>query len=332
MTEGVLPGLQPAPGPALVSRPMAFGDAVVLPELASAPGPAGASRPMMGGEVSVHATGDPGRAALEAVLDRIEAWASRLTRFDPSSELMRLNATSSERVRIGPTLTAVLDWARGAEGMSDGLVDVAMLDARLAAEAGTDAASPVSASRRWSIDRGPRASVVRRQPGVRFDLDGVAKGWLADRALAITPGRSALVDADGDIALRLAPGDRWGIAVADPREDGALLGVLQFAAEQAARRLGVATSGTSVHRWAHAAGETHHLIDPRTWRPAATDVVQATVVAGTAREAEVLAKTAVIAGSDRAFHILDRPGVLGVLLLTTRGEIRATPEILQWLA
>ena len=46
-------------------------------------------------------------------------------------------------------------------------------------------------------DRGPRASTVRREPGVRFDLDGVAKGWLADRAIAITPGRSALVDALG---------------------------------------------------------------------------------------------------------------------------------------
>jgi thiamine biosynthesis lipoprotein len=141
-----------------------------------------------------------------------------------------------------------------------------------------------------------------------------------------------MVDADGDIALRLAPGDGWGIGVADPREAGSLLGVLQFAAEQTARRLGVATSGTSVHRWAHAAGDAHHLIDPRTWRPAATDVVQATVVAGTAREAEVLAKTAVIAGSERAFRLLDRPGVLGVLILTTRGEVRATPEMLRWLA
>ena len=304
---------------------------VALPELAAAPGPGGASRPMMGGEVAVRATGDAGMAALEAVLDRIEAWASRLTRFDPSSDLVRLNAAPSDRVRVGPTLTAVLDWARGAEGMTDGLVDVAMLDARLAAEAGGDASRPQSASRRWSIERGPRASTVRREPGVRFDLDGVAKGWLADRALAVTPGRSAMVDADGDIALRLAPVDAWGIAVADPRGDGALLGVLQFSAQEPSR-LGVATSGTSVHRWTHETGGTHHLIDPRTWHPAATDIVQATVVAGTAREAEVLAKTAVIAGSGRAFRLLDRPGVLGALVLTTRGEVCATPEMLRWLA
>jgi thiamine biosynthesis lipoprotein len=306
--------------------------AAPLLDEASATGPLSASRPMMGGEVSVHATGDTRRAGLESVLDRMGAWASRLTRFEPASELMQLNAAPGDRVRVGPTMTAVLDWARGAEGMTQGLVDVAMLDARLAAESGTETAPPVSASRRWSIDRGPRASTVRRTPGVRFDLDGVAKGWLADRALAISPGRSAMVDADGDIALRLAPGDAWGVAIADPREDGAHLGVLQFAAGQTPRRLGVATSGTSVHRWSHASGDAHHLIDPRTWRPAATDVVQATVVAGSAREAEVLAKTAVIAGSERGLRLLDRPGVLGVLILTTRGEVRATPEMLRWLA
>ncbi len=290
-----------------------------------------ASRPMMGGTVTVHLVGDAPDGAPDAVLDRIEAWAARLTRFDPSSELMRLNASPSDRVPVGPTLTAVLDWSRAAEGLSDGLVDVAMLDARLAAEAGVGAARPVAAGRRWSLARGPRSSVVRREAGVLFDLDGVAKGWLADRALDIAPGRSALIDADGDIALRLAPGDAWGVGIADPRVPGSLLGALHLPAADAPRRLGVATSGTSVHRWAHAVGDAHHLIDPRTWRPAATDVAQATVVAGSAREAEVLAKAAVIAGSGVAFGLLDRPGVLGVLLLTTRGEIRATPEMLRWL-
>jgi len=61
-------------------------------------------------------------------------------------------------------------------------------------------------------------------------------------------------------------------------------------------------------------------------------VIQATVVAGSAREAEVLAKAAVIAGAGRAFALLDRPGVLGALILTERGELHATPEMLQWLA
>jgi thiamine biosynthesis lipoprotein len=291
-----------------------------------------AHRPMLGGVVSVHASADAAPRALERVLDRIAAWAARLTRFDAASDLMRLNAAPGNRVRIGPTLTAVLDWARAAEGLTDGLVDVAMLEARLAAEAGEDARPPLAATRRWSLDRGPRASTVRREPGVRFDLDGVGKGWLADRALAIMPGRSAMVDADGDICLRVEPGDAWAVGIADPRPGGGLLGVLQFRGEDVPRRLGVATSGTSVHRWARPDGDAHHLIDPRTWRPAATDIAQATVVAASAREAEAFAKTAVIAGADRAFSLLDRPGVLGAVVLTAHGGLEATPETMRWLA
>lgn len=302
---------------------------------ASAPAaaPAAAHRPMMGGVVAVQATGEATAPQLEATLDRVDAWARRLTRFDPASELRRLNDSRADRVRIGPTVTAVLDWGRAAEGLTSGLVDIAMLEARLAAEGGDAATPPVTASRRWSLDRGPRWSTVRRAGAVAFDLDGVAKGWLADRALAIVPGRSAIVDADGDIALRLRGDDAWALGVADPSEDGApMLGVLRFHAGQAPERFGVATSGVSVHRWAHREGTAHHLIDPHTWRPAVTDVVQATVIASSAREAEVLAKAAVIAGTERAFALLDRPGVLGALILTERGELRATTETLRWLA
>lgn len=295
-----------------------------------------AVRPMMGGRVAVMTMDDtdPGAREREVVrvLDRIEAWAGRLTRFSPDSELMRLNADAAPLVPAGPTLTAVLDWARIAEGMTDGLVDVSLLDDRLAAETGFDPAGPRGASRRWSLRRHARGAEVEREPGVRFDLDGVAKGWLADRALAITPGRSALVDGDGDIAIRVAPGDTWAVGIGDPREPGTLLGALGLGPDgDVTREWGIATSGTSVHRWAHGGGDAHHLIDPRTRRPAATDVVQATVLAASALAAEVFAKAAVIAGSDRAFGLLDRPGVLGVLLLTERGELRATPGLVRWL-
>lgn len=294
------------------------------------------SRPLMGGTVSVMALDDMNAVRLEravqVVLDRIETWAGRLTRFSPDSELMRLNAATEWLVPIGPTLTAVLDWARMAEGMSDGLVDPSLLDERLAAEAGLDPSIPAIAGRRWSLRRTARGAAVEREPGVRFDLGGVAKGWLADRALAITPGRSALVDGDGDVAIRVAPGDTWAVGIGDPRAEGTLLGALELGAtDDTPRTWGIATSGTSVHRWAHAGGDAHHLIDPRTRRPADTDVVQATVLAGSAREAEVLAKAAVIAGTDRAFGLLDRPGVHGVLLLTQRGELRATPGMVRWL-
>jgi FAD:protein FMN transferase len=95
----------------------------------------------------------------------------------------------------------------------------------------------------------------------------------------------------------------------------------------------VATSGTSVHRWQLADGRaTHHLIDRRTGRSAATDVVQATVVAPTAREAEMLAKSAVILGARGAYPFLTRSSAFAAILLLECGDLVATPGTEKWLA
>jgi thiamine biosynthesis lipoprotein len=298
---------------------------------------------LMGGAVGVHvrpldgrmaAAADARRAAGSAVR-RMGAWADRLTRFTTTSDLARLNASPAARVPVRPTLAATLDWARQAQDLSDGIVDVALLDARLAAEdTGYRAFGAPPIDRTWSMDRGRRGSHIRRPPGLRFDLDGVAKGWLGDRALdRLERFPAAVVDADGDIAIRLGHGQRWRLGVTDPRSTGDDLVVLELVGSDrhGGRRFGLATSGTSIHRWLHDGRVAHHLIDPRTGTPARTDVVQATVLAGTAREAEALAKTAVILGSDVALDALDRPGVEGAILLTDRDELLLTPTTMRWL-
>jgi thiamine biosynthesis lipoprotein len=308
---------------------------------------------LMGGRVGVHVqpsrTGDGASTAAGKagrVLRRIGAWASQLTRYTTASELSRLNADPRPAVPIRPTLAAVLDWARSAESLTDGIVDIALLDARLAAEgrldsevSGASSASRASqasrASRSWSLDRRPLGGVVRRPPGLRFDLDGVAKGWLADRALDLLDGHAAaVVDADGDVAIRLGSGEHIRIGVADPHRSSFDLAILDLTGPDGPgeTHFGLATSGTSVHRWIHAGKVAHHLIDPRTGWSARTDVVQATVLARTAREAEALAKTAVILGSSAALDMLDRPDVNGAILLTDRDELLILPSTARWLA
>ena len=80
-----------------------------------------------------------------------------------------------------------------------GVVDVAMLDARIAAE--TEEWSVPSGRAAWQLTGEGRQRAIVRDGRVRFDLDGVAKGWIADRALRLLdayPG--ALVDAVREMA------------------------------------------------------------------------------------------------------------------------------------
>jgi thiamine biosynthesis lipoprotein ApbE len=244
---------------------------------------------LMGGLVGVHlrparppvdgrADGDrhgTRRARHEAVmtLRRIGSWADRLTRFSDTSDLSRLNADSAPSVRVRPTLGAVLVTAQTLGRETDGIVDPTVLVERLAAEDPTAAwaatssapSGAVSAGRRWSIEPGRRGAVVSRAADVRFDLGGVAKGWIADRAAAsLSSWPAVLVDADGDLAIALDYNEAWSVAIADPRTDGATLGTFEVIGLDPARpqRFGLATSGTSVHRWAHDGLVTRHRHRP----------------------------------------------------------------------
>ena len=298
------------------------------------------SGPSMGGRLDVRVVADDAyRSEAERqvvrVGHRVDGWASRLTRFAESSDLSRLNRDDSGCSEVRPTLAAVLDWAWTCGERSQRVVDVTLLDARLAAERGVvPVAGAASGDRRfapapWKIERSGRTGRVTREPGTRFDLDGIAKGWIADRALVLLfrwPG--SLVDADGDIALSVAPGADWHVAVQNPHDpDGPPLAVLRIAAPGPWHQsVGVATSGTTVHRWTAASGAaTHHLIDPRTGRSARTDVVQATVAAPSAAEAEVLAKSALILGSTDGARLLERTACLFGLLVLESGDTVLLP-------
>ena len=301
--------------------------------------PASLATTSMGGRLVIHLDAD-GREAdarrdSRRVAARIDRWASRLTRHTNDSDLARLNADPEAAVRVRATLAGALLAGIAAAEESEGFADITLLDARLRAE-GKLAHPAASRLGDWRLMRGRRgAAIVERPPGLHFDLGGVGKGWLADRSLALlAEWPSALVDADGDLAIRCAPGKWWEIGIEDPRTSDSNLAVLRLGspAYTAPTLWVVATSGTSIHRWTAGGTVRHHLIDPRTGLPAVTDVVQATVIAGSALRAEALAKAAVIAGSVEGFALLERARVRGAVLLNTAGEVQALPVTMPLLA
>ena len=292
--------------------------------------------PSMGGTLQLRvacptAAADRAERDLRLVAARIETWAGRLTRFAPTSDLSALNADpDAPRASLRPTIAEVLRQSSKLSLRTEGSLDVGLLDERVAAEdRRTWSSAP---ARHWQVEGDGRRPMLVRQGRLRIDLDGVAKGWIADRALALLADYpDALVDGDGDVAMRVSGGRRWQVAVADPANDASELVSLAVPAGSGIRRLGIATSGTSVHRWEGADGTTHHLIDPRTRRPAQTDVTQATVVAESALVAEALAKSAVIRGSDAGLGLLERSGAWAAVLLLESGEVVATAPTSAWL-
>jgi FAD:protein FMN transferase len=261
-------------------------------------------------------------AAAEAVL---RACHLELTRFDPDSELSRLNA-DQEPARTSSRLTAgAVAAAIHAADRSGGLVDptlIGALEAAGYAESRRNAkAAPLRSALRAAPPRRPGApshralwrtvSVagreIRRPPGVRLDLGGSAKGFAADRAAAALAGQGTfVVDAGGDLVLGGASKTLRKVTVAHPLDERP---ALSFDLAAGA----VATSGLGTRIWETGSGFAHHIIDPATGRPAWTGVIQATAVASTGVEAETLAKTALLLGPKRGMRVIEPLG--GALVL-----------------
>jgi thiamine biosynthesis lipoprotein len=98
----------------------------------------------------------------------------------------------------------------------------------------------------------------------------------------------------------------WQLGVQDPVQPDAVV-PLQLRDEA------VVTSTRRLRRWQRAGRAFHHLIDPHTGLPATTALHTATIVAGQAWWAEVLAKVALVAPVPHALRLLDRAGVAALL-------------------
>lgn len=269
-------------------------------------------------------------AALEAVPGWFATWEQHHSRFRDDSELSRLNRAPGTWTPVSAVLWDVVDAAFRAAAETDGLVSPTLLASVEAAgydrsftlirQDDTEAArralpppGPPPVLSWWTMERDGAAHALRLPRGLRLDLSGIAKGWAADRAVerlsAIGP---ALVDAGGDLAVSgpLHDGTAWSIGVADPAAPETDLALL------AVREGGVATSGRDYRRWQQGGRRQHHIIDPRSGRPATTDVLSATVVAPTACAAEAAAKVALMLGSrDGPAWIDARPALAGLLVL-----------------
>jgi thiamine biosynthesis lipoprotein len=254
----------------------------------------------------------------------VETWfetvEAALSRFRPNSELTLLNASAGRPFAASPMLIEVLGLALDAARASGGLFDPTVLHGVIAAgyresgdyERGTLVATAPPPNPGWQGIEITTDGCIVVPPGIGVDLGGFAKGWAVDRSAGLLPNdRPWLLNAGGDLLARGSgpSGDGWLVGVEDPTQPGTDVAVLRI------RNRAVATSSTMRRRWLSDSGAVcHHIIDPRTGRPAETDLASVTVVADSATEAEVMAKRLLLSGLAVALVISDRESVPAVLI------------------
>ena len=257
----------------------------------------------------------------EQIFHDIEA---RFSRFRPESELSLLNARAGEACTVSPQLLQILEGAVYFHRLTGGIFDPAILPDLEAA--GYDRSFEfVAASSTTAVARTERrpASIADLQfdrqrltvtapAHLRIDLGGIGKGYAVDAAAhVLMPARDFLINAGGDIFAsgNSSEGAGWPVAVSDPFDEECDLDVVVLHDEA------VATSTIARRRWERGGKWHTHLIDPRSGLSVENDVVSVTVIAPTAIEADVYAKTALLLGVTDGARFLEKRGAEGLFVL-----------------
>mgnify|MGYP001822714970 CR=1 FL=1 len=244
-------------------------------------------------------------------VSRLHQLESRWSRFLATSEGSLLNRAGGRPVTVSADTVRLVTAMGEGWHLTDGRFDPTLL--RSLVESGYDHSRidpcvRTPARPEW-VERGDPSGivldagsgVVRLPLGTAVDPGGLGKGLAADlvvEELLAAGAEGALVEIGGDLraAGRCPDHGTWSIAVDDGPTDASASPGIHLAAG------GVATSSTRHRRWPTDDGLAHHLIDPSTGRPVRTPVRAATVIAGSAAQAEALATAATTLDPGRAIE------------------------------
>ena len=274
-----------------------------------------------------------GLAAAKRVFRAVDAICSR---FDPDSDLTRMNAAPSRWHEVPELLYEAVGEAHRAYLHTRGTFDPRVYGdlVRLGYDRSLPFDGPIVDTPGVAVSRGPAGPWRPRFRGGRrpqvhlggaaIDLGGIGKGlsvrWAARRL--VDTHRDFLIDAGGDCLCRGAgpDGPGWRVAVEDPHGGPDPLAVLEL------RDVACATSSVRVRRWRAGGRPVHHLIDPRTGSPGGQGLTAVTVVGDDPAESEVMSKVLFLRGRD---HIESeaRRRHIAALWVTADGVVTESPRM-----
>jgi thiamine biosynthesis lipoprotein len=293
------------------------------------------SFPALGTENTVLALGLPAKRAVLEAERRVLEIDDEMSAFKPDSAVSRVSAAAGVRPeRVSADVLSVIECALAVSEASGGAFDITVRPATRLWNFGHQERVPPDADLRALLDAGTvgwrgvavdrrAGTVFLKAPGAAVDLGGIAKGYAADeteRILRARGVRSALINLGGNVTAmgRSPQGEKWTVGIQNPlsvRGETAL--TLEIEDES------VVTSGVNEQFFIRDGKRYHHLLDPRTLRPAQSGLLSATVIARSSMLADALSTAAFVLGAEQGARLVGRENARAVFILES-GEIFAT--------
>lgn len=285
------------------------------------------ARPLLGTFVEIEATGPDKSRINQAIDDAFEAVAHvhRLMSFhEAESDVGRLNREAVDRpIKVHSWTFRVLEAAVDMHRRSNGIFDISVApilqDMGLLPSTSKDRQPGYESPAFDAVELLEGQMIRFRQPDVRIDLGGIAKGFAVDQALDVLgksgAATSALVNAGGDLA---AFGEEARLIHVrhprDPRSTVCAVNVKDEALASSARRFDLFHS---------AEVENSAIIDPVSGK-SANIIDGVTVRAPSCMTADALTKIGMILGTD-AIGLLELYNA-SALLISADGDVQISPD------
>ncbi|HEV2833004.1 MAG TPA: FAD:protein FMN transferase [Hanamia sp.] len=254
--------------------------------------------------------------------------------YEESSELNRLSASAGleKWVSVSPALFDILQLSKEASIKSEGMFDITIGPVvKLWRVSRKEKKLPVDSSLRQSLALVGHQYILLNttlkkvkllKPGMRLDLGGIAKGYIAQEVVDFLNAAGityALADAGGDLAMSAPPPGKqgWTIAINAPESKNNMAGKMLSLKNQA-----VATSG-DVYQYLFFKGKKYsHIIDPRTGL-GSTQQRNVTVIAASGAQADWLASACSLLPIRKAMRVIrQQRGTALQIMEMKRGKIK----------
>jgi FAD:protein FMN transferase len=252
---------------------------------------------------------------LEEAVERVSEIEDRMSAFNPESDLSKLRANAGRGFqKMHRDTFRLIRKAVTFGALSSGMFDVTI---RPLVElwginkkgnfvpSDSEIQSALSLVNYQDIGLNERSlGVSLKKLGQSLDLGGIAKGFAADevkRILLKNGIRSAMINLGGNImAVGKRPdGQPWQIGVQNPlAPTGQYLGILSETNKT------VVTSGSNERFFIKDGIRYHHILDPRTGRPAQSSVLSVTAVCACSEDADALTTALFILGPEKSEPLL----------------------------
>ncbi len=290
--------------------------------------------------------------AVDSAFQEIRRLERVFNRYDTQSELAEVNREAYHRaVEVSPDLFEVLDLSLEYYHITEGTFDITigpLIDlwdilGRMQRGEGPPTEEEIdTAKARCGADKlilDSESRTVRfTMENMIIDLGGVAKGYCADRAVAMLREKGVergFVDmVSTTVTLGEKPvkagGPWWRMAISDPRKEGSSLGVLNFPGDVSA-----STSGDYQRYFEYEGIRYCHILDPASGRPANKGVISDTAVIlaadshGGARS-DILSTAFFIMGYPKSLRWAEEHGI-ELLLVDSHEIVHHTPNLSEYL-